>query len=910
MKKIFALILCVAMLLSLAVSTGARVYENESDKGEGFVYDNESYTLGDVNGDGDQNGKDALAIKATVAGTGGYFVIDDAADFNGDGTIDAKDSYLMKSCLSGSTTFDSLEGEYQVYSFTIAGVDISEFAIEVPENTDVENDNCYYAACEMQTYVEAVTGVRLEIYIGKAPTEHVIRYHQYYVDTPENIEMGLRIDNYIYRVENGDLLIYGSLRGNMYATYEILEKYLGIRFMDGRFTYVYKNRTVDIPEGVDEFFAPKVDYRQVHQTFNNDAWHDMLNYHNPQKLNGNTDFPGTLYGSWTGIHYAAGHSFAYCYQMGTGSFPDDSLGITDTNLRYMYKMNTGIVQDPWTWQPCATSESEYNTLFTGLRDICIWIRSWGDIHVFRCYEEYGISYMSFSIEDNQNYCTCRNCRKIAVTQKEGYSGLYLQLCNRAAEDIQEYYKGLKLNMIVYDHTVPVTIKPYEKVTVMYCGPCCNNHALGTDGCGDGLTVLGHSNKCCDANIKGWGELCRETGAEMWFYYYPTNYHYFLTGCPNIFELYYDMNYILSECGYNGVFYEGGGRTYLFESLKAYLVSELLWDPDMSFDQYVELMKEYLHIMYGGGEEEIYSYITYLQEAGDATGCFINNHDGMWDMYDWRHIADNYENMRALLVSAREKCIRPDQEKRVDDIMMQCDMLGLSAVYYRWYTNGTDETRALYEERYTDLYNYIKDNGYKVSSHSQFILPDTIDFSKNLCVQFYGGGAWDPTDAPVDEGSPKPVIDFKNVSVGGYVYAYMGEACDSYKNAVGAELYASSKPSVATVDENGNVTPMSPGVTLIGYEKDGVEKAYVVCVFAADDGPDRSAGSAQVFESGKTYRHTAVVGATEYYSSDSSIVDVSAAPVLSFKNAGYAAVTAANASRPFVYSFIVYDRTVE
>ena len=53
MKKIFAFILCVAMLLSLAVSTGARVYENESDKGDGFVYDNERYTLGHVNGDGD-----------------------------------------------------------------------------------------------------------------------------------------------------------------------------------------------------------------------------------------------------------------------------------------------------------------------------------------------------------------------------------------------------------------------------------------------------------------------------------------------------------------------------------------------------------------------------------------------------------------------------------------------------------------------------------------------------------------------------------------------------------------------------------------------------------------------------------------------------------------------------------------
>jgi len=162
----------------------------------------------------------------------------------------------------------------------------------------------------------------------------------------------------------------------------------------------------------------------------------------------------------------------------------------------------------------------------------------------------------------------------------------------------------------------------------------------------------------------------------------------------------------------------------------------------------------------------------------------------------------------------------------------------------------------------------------------------------------------------EEGAKDSQIDFSTVMVRGYRYAYIGEECEAFKIAEGADHYESSKPSVATVSEDGKVTPVSEGVTLIGYVKDGAAKSYVVCVFAEDGGPDRSAGEAQLFESGDTFFHTAVVGNAEYSTSNEDVVDVTEAPTLKFKNTGYAAVTAANISRPFVYSFIVYDRTVE
>ena len=744
MKKLFSIILCAVMLLSASVPVFAR-YMKDDNLAYGYEYD-ETYKLGDANGDGDQNGKDALAIKAVVAGLGTYSVIKDAADFNGDSTIDAKDSYLMKTCLSGSASFDTLEGEYPIYNFTIAGNPISEYSILLPEGIYPDsNNNAAYAAEEMREYIRVTTGVILDIYTGSAPTEHVIRYHSYEPDTVENTEMGLGIENYLYEVKDGDLNIHGSRRGNMYATYEIIEKYLGVVFIDGDITYLYEDRSVDIPADTYVFFEPTLNFRCVNYTFMS-GWSDKVNVYLTHRNNGifMWEFMDKRYGTLTGMHYVGCHTFAYCHQMSTGTMPAEG---TDAQ-KYTAKFNSGIYPDPWTWQPCATDKVMYNLLFEGLVDITRMVQTWG--HEFHIYEtEYTTSSMSFSPEDNKNFCTCRNCRKIAVNQKEGYSGLYLEMANKAALDIQAYFPGLKMSTYFYDHTVPATIRPNEYMILFFCGPECNNHAWGSGECGDNVTAIGASNKCCDTTAKKWGEICKEAGAEVWLYYYPTNYHYNLVPCPNIFEIYYDITYVVNECEFTGVYYEGGWAEYTFEHLKAYLASRVIWNPTMTYEEYTEYMMEYLRIWYGEGYEYIYQYIEHIQAAGDATGCFVNNHDRPYDMHSWRYIAEHYEEMRELLFAARDLADTDKKVKRIDNILMSLETLALGAVYTEWYTNGTEESRALYEERYTWLYNYIKSNNYELSTSNNtvFVLPATIDFSSRPMDQFYHGGCWDGSDYP-------------------------------------------------------------------------------------------------------------------------------------------------------------------
>ena len=164
----------------------------------------------------------------------------------------------------------------------------------------------------------------------------------------------------------------------------------------------------------------------------------------------------------------------------------------------------------------------------------------------------------------------------------------------------------------------------------------------------------------------------------------------------------------------------------------------------------------------------------------------------------------------------------------------------------------------------------------------------------------------------DEADDSPVSIFETVTVIGAGYAE-ANTCDSYL-AIEADSFISSKPSVATIEktDDGNVIKAgNAGVTLIAYMEEGEWKAVALCVLPDLEALDRNSSfDAQTFEKGETFMLTSPVPGAEYISSDEDVADVSGAPQISFNECGYACVTLASASRPFSYSFVVYDRTAE
>ena len=205
-----------------------------------------TFTLGDVNSDGHVDAVDAFEVVRYLADVEGASLSRDAADMDADGEVTAFDSLQFRLCLAEVKQWSDFEkrGRYgdALYNFTIGGNPIDTYCIVVPADTKRGTSNLYFAADELREYIRMSTDYKIEIYFGEQKTENAIVFHQ------EDEEGELGIEGFIYEVKDGQLHIYGTRRGNMYAVYEILEEYLGYRFYAANESLIYKQRAKDIPE--------------------------------------------------------------------------------------------------------------------------------------------------------------------------------------------------------------------------------------------------------------------------------------------------------------------------------------------------------------------------------------------------------------------------------------------------------------------------------------------------------------------------------------------------------------------------------------------------------------------------------------------------------------------------------------
>ncbi len=807
MKKILALSLAILMLVpAFATVCGAERLIDSRDQID------RAYTLGDANADGAVNALDANAVKAhTVNGTA---VVTDAADLNADGTAGARDVLYYKTVFAGIRSLSELDSGNIVHKFTIGGNDIASFDLVIPadaqfykslpgdENYDVQlysradSDNCTFAAELFSETVSKLTGVSVDIVRGEKMREHGIFFHTYDWTSDEAAELSLGKEDYIYRVTDGDMHIYSTVRGSMYAVYEMLEKYLGVSFYTEKYTYYKTLRTVDIPEGTDVYHHVELEFRYSGQNAQNN-W--IRTYYYARKFNGTQIYGNNClrYGYQTGPLFDNAHSFGDYYLMGAGYDPGPDYDPPFNRLYGKWKSRVNENTYPFNdirmnrWQPCASPDvtatldteypSDYAYMFQGMIEALQMMKDWGNN--VELMTEMGVHIASASINDNGNSCACTLCAAKAngtktkmrrnfsnmlvgytgdyeitkegnteyVTfKKESYSGVYLDLTKRFAKDIQDYYPGLRVLTIIYDHTVPESVRPNDKVVLVYCGHSCNQHVLGSGECKN-LTTLGSNNTHDETELKAWADFCHNAGTTIWFWEYGVNYHYDLAPCPNVMDFWGNLHYILDYCGCDGLFYEGcdfygegrnDGEEQNFENLKSYMAGEMAWNPHMTYDEFVAVMKDWLYKYYGDGYEYIFDFIQYQQAAGDDSGtCFIVNYDRPWEMYGQNYIRAHYEEARACLDRAFEMAKTDFQRHRVECLYLTCDFLGLSACYDEMYTDGTAEQRAVFEERYTHLLEFIWEYEIKTfGDEDVYPVPDEIDFTVNPMIQFYDHGS--------------------------------------------------------------------------------------------------------------------------------------------------------------------------
>lgn len=758
MKKVLKVVFSLALLLSLfATSVGAgyiplELDEDNFDLTHGIIEDN-TFVLGDVNSDKSINAMDSFVLRSTIAGRDVGDCSLEASDFDADSRLSPIDSFNLKLCLSGNASLSKYESDYNVYRFTIGGYDISEYCIVIDEDCRFE-DNEYFAAELYQEHIYAACGVWLDIVRGESAKAHGIYIHD--VEKDSYLGEVLGNEGYKYEVINGDLHVYGTDRGNMYAAYEILEDYLGYGFIENYYMFLYKQRTVDIPEGTSTTNLPGYRFRQASSTFNSNQDY-RTTFALARGINASIGFdfkgekiPASYYGNYVGCIVIDIHSMHKYHQMATGTMPDESYGTLED--RYYAKLLSGEEKDETKWQPCASDESQYQKLFTGLLEYIDYVTVARGVPFL--YED-GTTCFSFSLCDNMNWCSCRKCSK--ESKNTSYVDLYLKLKNRGAEEIQEYYPGLKLYTLMYDKEAPTTVVPNENLIIVLGGTSCANHPLGTDDECYGNGFYNMSRSEFETFIDTMSDLCSQTGAELWFWYYPETNNWWLYDIPNIYTIYHDVTWLF-EHGITGFYYEGHNMCpgYTFENMKAYMYTQVAFDPSMSIERYEELIKDYMYKVYGHGWENMWEFMTMYEEAGDLVGyenggtepyCFVGAYNRAFDFVSYEYIQENYEYMRSLIVAAIDEFDAPEGGEhnsiRIDKLyrfLCVFDLLGLGATYQDSYVNGDSDSRAVYTERYRWVYNYLADSGMNYTIYSKMgqSAPATFNLDSNPFYQYTSG----------------------------------------------------------------------------------------------------------------------------------------------------------------------------
>ncbi len=708
MKKVISLILTVIIFTA---ALAAPSYAATSDGVHGYV-------PCDCNDDGVVNMKDVLLLRRLVGGAAEAKDVDLlAADCNGDGAVNMKDVLYLRRVIAGDEEpeANNADGKYRVGAVSFGGRNISRYDILIPEDAD---ECMKHSSGVLQKKISAACGIKLNIIDDRADAHgYVIEYGYDNAD-----EYGLGADGYRVTVDGDVTMVCGAPRGALYATYYFLEKFVGYRFLDNSVEYLYEADRVDTPDGFDDVEVPKFVYRAVSDTAMKEDDFAVLRL-NAVDGNGSHYCADRRYGGGVGNLYIHGHSYEYQEAVGMKL---DEYRITDLDSEeakevyrtYAYNTPEHIALAEQyrlaATQPCLTSDVTFRHIMA-LNYMLYKERTERG-------GEAGVHFTTIccSPNDNTAFCTCPDCK--AIYEEEGsIAGTVFRLSNRVAAAQRELIPGVGVYTIAYwdARKPPKYTRPEDDVTVCFCIGGCNNHTYDrVDECEaaggnrrlpntawDGSTTPS-SNVDDIAYFLEWSELT--DNLHIW--YYSCSYGYFATPAPNVFNIYNDIKFV-ADSGASGVYFEGGGGLYSFEYLKDYLASRMLWDPEMSEEEFEGYLDEFLMIYYGGGWENIKEYLYIADRTGDLKGCWTNNFDWAWDMYDKDYFASQYARVCQLFDGAIAEAGSGECRERVEGLAVHAHFLGLSATYERDFVNGDASAREEYSRRYEWLYRYFDERGY-------------------------------------------------------------------------------------------------------------------------------------------------------------------------------------------------------
>ncbi|HOE60721.1 MAG TPA: DUF4838 domain-containing protein [Kiritimatiellia bacterium] len=493
-----------------------------------------------------------------------------------------------------------------------------------------------YAAEELQTFVEQMTGVRLPITDDRAPlpAKAILlgdtRHTAAVLGATPALD-GLGTDGFLLKTVPPHLVIAGSpVRGTLYGVYELLERYGGCRWYTADYSVIPKRDTFAIP--------PLNDRQTPAFAIREDRWTDMI--------------PGDV----AARNRCNGHDMLL--EERHGGKVRFGAGLVTHTFYSLMPPREFFAEHP-----------EYYSLINGKRraenaQLCLTNPDVLKITIARLIERIrkdpNAQIYSVSQEDNRAYCRCAACE--AINQREGTpAGSLIAFLNQVAEAVEKVYPDVMIDTLAYQYTrtPPKTLKLRKNILIRLC-------TIEFDFSLPVNQSTKASNKRFIDEIRGWQALTDN----LYIWDYVTNFGSYVGVYPNFGALQGNLRFYRDH-GAVAIKQQGArpGKHADFAELKAWVIAKLLWNPDQPLEP---LVTDFLEGYYGAAAPHVRAYLdatTRLVADPDIhIGCFNRP-----ETYPW--LTDDLLAKFADTFRQAEQAVRNDPPR-----LHHVRMLGLGVLY--------------------------------------------------------------------------------------------------------------------------------------------------------------------------------------------------------------------------------------
>lgn len=412
------------------------------------------------------------------------------------------------------------------------------------------------AARLLQEYIQKISGAMLPIYTDQdkpVKNEIIVGFsnrtkHKKW----RELKGKLAPDGYQINTQKGKLIILGGQQnGTIYGVVELLEKYLGCRKYSPTVEYVPQESTIILaPIYIAD--QPVNTFRVINGRFSQDEAYRIW-----QRLDNVDDM------------FAKGF---YVHTLGR-LIPWQQY--FKTNPEYFAFMNGKRTID----QLCLSNPEVLRITIERLRK--------------EMAEQPDKKVWSVSQNDNFSYCQCPACRA-AIEEEGSPAGPIIRFVNRVAEQFPD--KIISTLAYEYSRPAPRVTKPRDNVQIMLCTIELNrSKSIESDS----------ASRQFLEDIADWGKISNH----IYLWDYTVNFSHHVSPFPNLHVLQPNIQFFTRNGAHEQFQQSNTDVGHEFSELKSYLISRLLWNPDINADS---VINDLLNGYYGKAAPWIRRYIDRLE----------------------------------------------------------------------------------------------------------------------------------------------------------------------------------------------------------------------------------------------------------------------------------------------------------